>query len=198
MSLNENVGMSASTKMRDLSLTDKNLFRYPIIYMHGRNRFSIPTEERKQLQLYLERGGVLVADSCCGSKPFDKSFRDLISQLFPEHKLERIPVTHELFTAKIGHDIKLLNRRTAEGGENASGGNFTTRAAEPILEGIELDGRFVVIYSKYDISCALERQNSGNCEGYLPEDAVKLGTNIILYAMLQDLRLKSADSISPK
>ena len=153
--------------------------------MHGRNRFSIPAEERQQLSLYLERGGVLVADACCGAKPFDKSFREFIAQLYPGKKLERIPVSHELFTEKIGRDIKLLRRRTAEGGENAAGGNFTVREAEPILEGIELDGRYAVIYSRYDISCALERQNSGNCEGYLPEDAVKLGTNIILYAMLQ-------------
>ena len=198
ISLNETVGMSASTKMKDLSLADKNIFRYPVLYMHGRNRFSIPAEEREQLSLYLERGGVLVVDACCGAKPFDKSFREFIAQLYPGKKLERIPVSHELFTEKIGRDIKLLRRRTAEGGENASGGNFTVRSAEPILEGIELDGRYAVIYSKYDISCALERQNSGNCEGYLPEDAVKLGTNIILYAMLQSLRFKTVDAAPGK
>ena len=55
-----------------------------------------------------------------------------------------------------------------------------------------------MIYSKYDISCALERQAAGNCEGYLPEDAVKLATNIVLYASLQDLRLKPAEVTEPK
>lgn len=192
-SLNENVGMAASTKTRDLMLSDKNIFRYPILYMHGRNRFTTPEDERQQLRLYLDRGGVLVADSCCGAKPFDKSFRDLIKQVYPDRKLERIPVTHELFSEKIGQDIRLLRRRTAEGGENTVGGNFTTRTTEPILEGIEVDGRYSVIYSRYDISCALERQTSGNCEGYLPEDAVKLGTNIILYSMLQNLRLQPGE-----
>ncbi len=195
ISLNETVGLSASTKMRDLSLSDKNIFRYSVLYMHGRNRFSIPAEEQQQLRLFLDRGGVLVADSCCGAKPFDKSFREFMAQLYPDKKFERIPVSHEIFSEKIGADIKQLRRRTVEGGENAAGGNFSVRAAEPILEGIELDGRFAVVYSKYDISCALERQNSGNCEGYLPEDAVKLGTNIIRYAMLQSLRLKTAEGI---
>ena len=194
MSLNETVGMSASTKMRDLTLSDKNIFRYPVLYMHGRNKFSIPVEERQQLKVYLDRGGVLVADSCCGAKPFDKAFREWMTQLYPDKKFERIPASHEIFSEKIGRDIKLLKRRTAEGGENSSGGNFTIRTAEPILEGIELDGRYAVIYSRYDISCALERQNSGNCEGYLPEDAVKLGTNIILYAMLQNQRFKTTDA----
>jgi hypothetical protein len=82
-----------------------------------------------------------------------------------------------------------LRRRTAEGGENAPGGNFTERLAEPILEGIEIDGRLSVIYSKFDISCAVERQNAGNCESYVTEDAVKLGMNIIRYSMLQNVRL---------
>jgi hypothetical protein len=183
--------MAASTKMRDLALSDPNIFRYPVLYMHGRNRFTIHADERKQLVEFLDRGGVLMADACCGAKPFDKAFREFIAQLYPDRKLERIPISHEIFSEKIGQDIKLLKRRTAEGGEAASGGNFTIRSAEPILEGIELDGRYAVIYSRYDISCALERQNSGNCEGYLPEDAVKLGTNIILYSMLQNLRLKT-------
>jgi len=191
MALNETVGLAASTKVRDLGLTDKSLFRYPVVYMHGRNRFTLPPEERQQLRLFLDRGGVLFADACCGSKPFDRSFRELMTQLYPDKKFERIPVTHELFTAKDGHDIRQLRRRTAEGTDNSPGGNFTVRTAEPILEGIEIDGRLAVIYSKYDISCAMERQNAGNCESYVTDDAVKLGMNIIRYAMLQNLRLNS-------
>ncbi|MHA0111277.1 DUF4159 domain-containing protein, partial [Klebsiella pneumoniae] len=86
----------------------------------------------------LERGGVLVADSCCGAKQFDRAFRDFIQQLFPDKKFDRIPVSHEIFSEKVGRDIKLLKRRTMEGGENAAVGNFAIRTAEPILEGIEL------------------------------------------------------------
>ena len=154
ISLNDKVGMAASTKMRDLPLSDPNIFRYPVLYMHGRNRFSIHPDERKQLVQFLDRGGVLIADACCGAKPFDKAFREFMTQLYPDRKFERIPISHEIFTEKIGQDIKLLKRRTAEGGEAATGGNFTIRSAEPILEGIELDGRYAVIYSRYDISCA--------------------------------------------
>jgi hypothetical protein len=189
VSLNETVGLSASTKLNDLTLADRNIFRYPVLYMHGRTKFSTTAEDREQLKTYLDRGGVLLADSCCGAKAFDKAFREFIVQVYPDKKLERIPVTHELFSEKNGRDIRSLRRRTAEGDENASVGNYTIRTAEPILEAIEIDGRLAVIYSKYDISCALERQNAGSCEGYLPEDAVKLGTNIVLYSMLQSQRL---------
>ena len=197
ISLNETAGLSASTKVRELSLSDQNISRYPILYMHSRSPFSVPEKERQHLSQYLELGGVLVADACCSTKAFDKAFREFIAQLFPLKKLEQIPLSHELFSEKMGHEIKLLSRRTAAEGENAAGKGFSIISVEPTLEGIELDGRYAVIYSKYDISCALERKNSGNCEGYISEDAVKLGTNIIMYSMLQSLRLKAGQAAPP-
>ena len=184
--LNDTVALSASTKSSDLEFADPNIFEYPILYMHGRNKFSMKEADRKQLREYLERGGVLFADSCCGSKPFDKSFREFAASLYKDKQLERIPITHELFSEKVGRDIRKLKRRMHEGAEGAG---FVVRDTEPFLEGIEVDGRLAVIYSKYDISCALERQAAGNCEGYLPEEAVRLATNIILYALMEDIHL---------
>ena len=49
---------------------------------------------------------------------------------------------------------------------------------EMVLEGIEIDGRFVVIFSPYDISCALERQSTSACEGYVQKDAFKIAHNL--------------------
>ena len=63
--------------------------------------------------------------------------------------------------------------------------NITVRTVEPFLEGIEINGRWVVVYSKYNISCALERQASVACTGYVHEDAVKIGVNVILYFLNQ-------------
>lgn len=188
LALNDTVGVAASTKPRDVAASDPSLFQYPLLYMHGRTRFQLNAEEREKLKLHLSRGGVLFADACCGSRPFDTSFRDLVKQLYPDKPFARIPVEHEMFTEKVGRDVSRLRRRTSEG---AGGGviGATVREVEPFLEGIEDDGRYVIIYSKYDISCALERQSTLNCEGYLPEDAVKLATNVVLYSLLQDVRL---------
>jgi hypothetical protein len=55
----------------------------------------------------------------------------------------------------------------------------------PRFEGINIDGRFVVMFSPLDMSCALENRPSLECRGYTREDAAKLATNIILYAMQQ-------------
>jgi hypothetical protein len=70
--------------------------------MHGREPFQMTVQERQQLKEYLSRGNVLFADACCGAPRFDKSFRELVAQLYPDKKFERIPAAHELFTTEIG------------------------------------------------------------------------------------------------
>ena len=193
LALNETAAMSASTKANELAFADAEIFQYPIIYMHGRNKFSANEADRQQLRKYLQRGGVLFADSCCGAKPFDKGFREFVATLYPGEKLQRIPVDHELFSQKHGRDIRKLKRRMSEGAEGGNALGFVVRDAEPFLEGLTVDGRLAIIYSKYDISCALERQAAGNCEGYLPEEAVKLAINVILYSMMEDVRLTAPE-----
>jgi hypothetical protein len=89
--------------------------------------------------------------------------------------LTRISVEHELFTDRIGYDLRTVNYTKA----------MPRPQAEPFLEGIELDGRWAVIYSKWDIGCALERHQGSDCRGYTHESAVKIATNAILYALTQ-------------
>ncbi|MFO0979621.1 MAG: DUF4159 domain-containing protein [Planctomycetaceae bacterium] len=186
-SLNETVGVAASTRVEAIPPTEEELSRFPIVYMHGRYRFQLPAQQQEALREYLKRGGVLFADSCCGSTQFDRSFRDLIRQLYPDQQLKEIPADHEMFTATVGHEIKEVTRRRLVPGEKNAAMSVRMEKGPPLFEGIEVDGRYAVIYSKYDLSCALEHQASLSCDGYVEEDAAKLAVNVVLYAMLQDI-----------
>ena len=42
-----------------------------------------------------------------------------------------------------------------------------------------------MIFSKYDLSCALEKQDSVQCQGYVRDDAARIGLNVILYSLQQ-------------
>ena len=165
-----------------LSATDPALFDHPLLYMHGRKNFSFTDAERDQLKKYLETG-FLFADACCGSQQFDESFRKLIEQLY-QQPLQRIPVDHELLKMPTGFDIRQVHRRIlfTTPGQAASSEPVL---GEPVLEGMSIDGRLVLVYSKYDLSCALERQATVNCAGYPTEDAAKIAVNIVLYALFQ-------------
>lgn len=187
MALNRTVGMSASTRQRNLAATDANIFKYPIVFMHGRKSFTMNRQEIRNLREYLRRGGLLFADAACGDPKFDRSFRRLIAQLYPKKKFKRIPPDHELFTSKVGFDVSRVRRREPEIDNPNETLNTVVRQGKPFLEGIEVENHFSVIYSKYDISCVLERQSSVACVGYIPQDALKIAINVILYAMLQDV-----------
>jgi hypothetical protein len=187
LALNEMSGVHASPRQKNLVPSDPGLRRYPLAYLHGRATFEFGPQEIKNLRNYLKNGAVLFADSCCGSPQFDKSFRDMVRQLFPDKKLERIPITHELFSPGIGFDIRQVKRRIPENGNPNAPLDSKFKDGEPLLEGIEIDGRYCVIYSKYDLSCALERQASVACAGYEHKDAVRIAVNVIRYALLQDL-----------
>jgi|HubBroStandDraft_6_1064221.scaffolds.fasta_scaffold67808_1 hypothetical protein len=180
-------GKLASTQPKNLVPTDENLRSYPLAYLHGRTAFQFSPQEITKLREYLNGGAVLFADACCGSPQFDQSFRNLVQQLFPDQKLERIPITHELFSQGIGFDIRKVKRRIPQSGNLTDPLDPTLREGEPFLEGIQIKGRYCVIYSKYDLSCALERQASVACAGYDHHDAVRIAVNVIRYALLQDI-----------
>ena len=176
-------GIDLSPIAPTVPATDPALFDYPLLYMHGRKNFNLSESERDQLKAYIENGGFLFADACCGASQFDNSFRRLTEQLFGR-PLERIPTTHELFNNPLAHDIRQVKRRIpARDAQDAL--TLQESTGEPVLEGIEIDGRYVVVYSKYDLSCALERQATVSCAGYPTEEAAKIGVNIVLYGLYQ-------------
>jgi hypothetical protein len=53
------------------------------------------------------------------------------------------------------------------------------------LEGIKLGDRYAVVFSPYDISCALENHASLECEGYIRQDAARIGINVVMYSLHQ-------------
>jgi hypothetical protein len=178
------LGYLMATTSPNVPTTDEALRQYPIAYMHGRKNFAFDQAQRDGLRGYIENGGVLIADSCCGSTQFDTSFRNMIAETFGR-QLEKIPLTHELYNMEqLGHDVRRVSRRIPT---TTQAGSLSVEESvgEPILEGIKINDRYVVIYSKYDISCALEQQNTQTCAGYSRLDAARIATNMVVYALAQ-------------
>jgi hypothetical protein len=169
-------------KPEKVKLDDDDVIEYKFLYLHGRVKpgkepFAYTDADLKGLRFNLENGGLLFADACCGDENFDKAFRAFVKGLFPKLKLEQVPLNDELFG-------KQLN------GEALSDANIKCRqdrksppaAMAPWLEGIHgADGRWLVLYSKYDVGCALEGHQSLGCLGYDPASALKLARAAVLY-----------------
>jgi hypothetical protein len=153
--------------------------------MHGRRDFDLSDKEKERLKFNLENGGLLLADACCGfvkSRGFDQSFRKLMKELWPDQPLDAIPLNDDLFGAELnGTVIKEVHcRRESPDGK---GPEAEYRLVPPELEGIKINGRWAVIYSKYDIGCALEKRPATDCLGHDYPSAVTLAKAAVLYAM---------------
>ena len=60
------------------------------------------------------------------------------------------------------------------------------------LEAAAIDGRLAVIFSPYDISCALEQHEALQCRGYTREDAARIALNVLKYALAPDVGAHAA------
>jgi hypothetical protein len=70
-----------------------DLLRIPVLHLCGaRSPLPDAPAERKELARklrdYLDRGGFLMAEANCGGADFDKGFRDLMREVFPEPEYE--------------------------------------------------------------------------------------------------------------
>ena len=169
-----------------LDLGDPSLFDYHLLFMHGRTAFRLTDAERQRLKQYLERGGLLLADSICASRAFSESFRREIAAIFPDRKLERIPVSDPLLsTAYGGFDLRTVSRRDLEATGHGGPSKATVSKVPPDLAGLKFGDHWGVIFSHYDLSCALEKHDSLECRGYVREDAARIGLNVVLYSLQQ-------------
>lgn len=174
--------VDVSLVKQDIPMTKaKELFRHKFVYMHGKAAFTTDETEVENMRLHLEFGATLLADACCGSNKFDTAFRDFVRKMFPDRKLEVIPEDSFLYSDKLNGEAITKLRCRLEKEDGSPETNF--KDVKPMLEGIQIDGRWVVIYSKYDIGCALEKNKSSACKGYEPESAMKLATAALLYSL---------------
>ncbi len=176
----------AHVREKPLDITDPSLFDYHLVFMHGRTAFRLTDSERQRLKQYIERGGMLLADSICASRAFSESFRREMAAIFPDRKLERIPVSDPLLgTTYGGSDLRSVSRQAPEAGASGKPMKTAIHKGPPDLEGVRLGDRWGVVFSRYDLSCALEKQNSPECHGYTRKDAARIGLNVVLYSLQQ-------------
>lgn len=178
--------LRTSAETLELNITDEAVFNYHMLFMHGRNSFHLTDAERKRLAEYVERGGLVFANAICASRAFAESFRREMSLIFPKNRLAPIPADSPLFTPTYGgFDLSTVSRRDPQSAGAKEALKAVVRKVKPELEGISFGDRYGVIFSPYDLSCALEKRDSLECQGYTRDDAARIGLNVVLYSLQQ-------------
>ncbi len=189
MHLRDTARLEVYPAAKFLAPYDPNLFAYKFMYLHGRKELSLNDAEIANIKSNLQTGGLLFVDAACngyeGWKRFDQSFRDTCKKLFPNDPLEVVPPDDPLFTTRRvdGTKQQLSNVKVRREKADGSGPEAERRDYAPLLEGVKIDGRWVIVYSRYDVGCALEGGKAGDCMGHDKESALKLAGNVVLYSL---------------
>ena len=165
----------APTK-RVVAPLDPDLFQYPILYLTGHGKLRYTDAETAALRTYLDRGGFIFCDACCGNKEFDASFRTFVRKLYPDTPLQRIPNDHPIFES--AYAIRTVRYSWALAKELGPSG-------PPVFEGIMREDRPCLVYSPYDLGCAIEGHPCPHCRGVVRDDAIRLAVNVIVYALTE-------------
>jgi hypothetical protein len=164
--------------LRDLRLSDPKIFDAPLLYITGHENFRLNKSEKELLQKYLLNGGFLLAEACCGRRGFDMAFKEEMRSIMPQNPLKTIPMTSSIFE----QPNKIVTCGVTPALANQLGGST---AAKPNLQGIEVNGRYVVVYSPFGMAGGWEVSQSPYAFGYNDTSALALGQNILLYAVTQ-------------
>lgn len=170
----------------EVAAADPALLRQHFAFTHGRRDFRLSAAERRALGEYLRNGGTLLGDAICASKEFTTAFYRELSAALGGASFERIDADDPLLTEAFGgFDIRTVEVRDPQPVADDQPLAARVRRRAPLLEGIRIDGRWVVVFSPYDLSCALEQHEAVQCTGYRREDAARIGLNVLLYSINQ-------------
>lgn len=161
--------------VREVRLTDPSLFNLPFLYMAGHEEFQLTEAERMALRRYLENGGFLFAEACCGRRQFDQAFRAEMRRVLPEAVLTPVSPASSLYVEP--NPVKRI------GVTPLLAGQLGRLMIEPRLEGVELQNHYAVVYSPYGMAGGWEMSQNPYALGYTDGESIRLGQNILMYAV---------------
>jgi hypothetical protein len=147
------------------SASVEDLLQAPIVYFNGHQAPAFSGEGKRRLRDYVEQGGFIFAEACCGDPKFDQGFRALMAEVFPDKEYDLHPLAedHAVWRAK----------------------HLLTPDVHP-LWGIEHGCRTVVIYSPKDLSCYWN-QSEIQPDNPAVIKALRVGQNVVDYATGREL-----------
>ena len=156
-----------TVRMNDYAFDPRTV---PCLYFTGHEAFALTPEYRSVLRRYVNDGGFIFGDACCGSTNFADSFTIEMMSLFPDRPWHVLPPEHPVF-----HSFdKIKNVNFQEGKNN----HFKKR---PMLEGINFGCRTAVILTRADLSCGWDGHTHPHGLRILPGDSKKVGVNLLAY-----------------
>ena len=151
-----------------VELSSKDIFNYPLLFLTGHGNMKLTDREVKNLRAYLDGGGFLYVDDDYG---LDKFIRKEMKKVFPDESFVELPFSHQLYHCH--YQFPNGVPKTHEHDDK-----------KPAGYGILRDNRLCVFYT-FESNPA-DGWADASVHHDTPEkreQALKFGTNIIVYAL---------------
>src|SRR5262245_53368003 len=162
--------------------SDKDLFKYPFVYIVEPGYMELSTEDAANLREYLTRGGFLMLDDFWGEYEW-QNVQDQMRKVFPEYPIRELPLDHPIFHCyfDINEVVQVpMFFNWLRGGITHEKGGYV-----PHYDGItDETGRVMVFIARNcDNGDAWEWIDDPRYPLKYGLAAYKLGMNLIVYAM---------------
>ncbi|MDD2601295.1 MAG: DUF4159 domain-containing protein [Kiritimatiellae bacterium] len=164
----QQTSVTTERRFKKVKLNSDELFTYPFVVMTGEQQFRFSAKERENLKRYVESGGFLLASAGCSSAEWDKAFRREIKTIFADKSLTKIDMKHPVFKT-----VKSIEKLELAKGKGSA-----------FLEGLEHDGKLVMIYSSQGLNDTEHTTGCCCCGGNEIQNSMDVNVNILVYALM--------------
>ncbi len=166
-----------------MALMDPRIFDFPYLYIVEPGQMLLSGEEAARLREFLLRGGFLHVDDFWGLHQLE-NFVVQMAKVFPDRKLEPVPLTHEIFHTFFDIDTIMQIPNVSNG---CYGGRTWESATDtvPRMLGIKDDAGRLIVIATYnsDLGDAWEHMDNACYPEKYSGQAYRMGINFIIYAM---------------
>ena len=166
--LSDNTNIVVNPVENRAKIGDNKFYKSNYLYITGHGNIKLRDEEAQILRDHILAGAFLHVDDNFG---MDKSFRREIKKVFPEKNLIELPLNHSIFNIyyKFPNGLPKVHKHDNK---------------RPQALGLFNDGSLIVLYTyESDLGDGWEDTRVHNSSEEIHHEALKMGTNIILYAL---------------
>jgi len=168
--IKNNTSIIVQKDENQVEIGDDNFYKNNFFYITGHGDLKLTNEEIVILRKHLMNGAFLHVDDNYG---LDKSFRKTLKQLFPDKNLIELPLDHGIFNCYYKFPNGLPKVHEHDNKPSQALGIFNNK-------------KLILLYTyESDLGDGWEDQNVHNDPQYIREEALKMGTNIVVYSIIQ-------------
>lgn len=168
--IKQNTNIKVDAKYRFVEISSEEIFSYPFLFITGHGNVVFSDDEVERLRLYLENGGFLYIDDDYG---LDKAIRREMKKVFPAKDFIELPFNYGLYNIVFSFENGPPKTHKHNGKPSQGFGIF-------------VNNRLAVYYTyESNPSDGWADERVHNDPPDKREEALKFGTNIVVWALSQ-------------